>query len=163
MSWTGESIAALLRAVLEHRPGRFELEHDGLRIVVEPDAEASRPVAQGSVATSADGPTERPAPRGVSPAAGAPAAAPTALAPGEVAVGAPTVGVFYRRPEPSAPPFVEVGDEVAAGATVGLVEVMKVFSAVTAPAAGRVVRVLADDAGPVSLGQPLIVLAVGGA
>lgn len=156
MRWTGESIAALLQAVLEHRPGRFELEHDGLRIVVERDADPSRLAVAGSAASAATpaggSGTSGPAPRDAAGLLGA-------LAPGEIVIAAPTVGVFYRRPEPAAAPFVEVGSEVAAGATVGLVEVMKMFSAVTAPVAGRVVRILAADADAVTLGQPLLVLA----
>ncbi len=65
------------------------------------------------------------------------------------------VGVFYRSPEPGAPPFVEVGAQVEAGATMGLVEVMKMFNGVTAPVTGEVVEVLAGNDEFVEFGQPL--------
>ena len=65
------------------------------------------------------------------------------------------VGVFYRSPEPGAPPFVEVGARVEEGATMGLVEVMKMFNGVTAPVGGEVVEVLAANDEFVEFGQPL--------
>ena len=74
------------------------------------------------------------------------------------AVTAPVVGVFYRAPEPGAPPFVEVGSHVDEGTTIGLVEVMKMFNSVTAPVHGEVVELLVDNEDFVEFGQPLIVL-----
>ncbi|MDP9429018.1 MAG: hypothetical protein M3Q47_09155 [Actinomycetota bacterium] len=65
------------------------------------------------------------------------------------------VGVFYRSPEPGAPPFVAAGSRIEAGATLGLVEVMKMFTSVTAPAGGEVVEVLAGNDEFVEYGQPL--------
>jgi biotin carboxyl carrier protein len=71
------------------------------------------------------------------------------------------VGVFYRSPEPGAPPFVEVGARVEEGATLGLVEVMKMFNGVTAPVSGEVVEVLAGNDEFVEFGQPLFRLRPG--
>ncbi|GAA5069189.1 acetyl-CoA carboxylase biotin carboxyl carrier protein [Thermocatellispora tengchongensis] len=71
-------------------------------------------------------------------------------------IGAPTVGVFYRAPEPGAEPFVAVGDTVAAGQQVGIVEAMKLMIPVQAERAGRVVEVLVEDATQVEYGEPLI-------
>jgi biotin carboxyl carrier protein len=65
------------------------------------------------------------------------------------------VGVFYRAPQPGAPAFVEVGARVDEGATLGLVEVMKMFNSVNAPSAGEVVEVLAANDEFVEFGQPL--------
>ena len=65
------------------------------------------------------------------------------------------VGIFYRAPEPGAPPFVEAGSRVEEGATIGLVEVMKMFNSVTAPADGEVVEVLVGNNEFVEFGQPL--------
>lgn len=75
-------------------------------------------------------------------------------------VGAPLVGTFYRAPEPGARPFVEVGDEVAEGQQIGIVEAMKLMNAVHAERAGRVVEVRAADGTPVEYGEPLFLLAV---
>ena len=74
---------------------------------------------------------------------------------GMVAVRAQTDGIFYRRPAPDEPPFVEDGTEIERGKVLGLVEVMKCFNQVQAPDAGRLVKVLVDDAGEVKNNQPL--------
>jgi acetyl-CoA carboxylase biotin carboxyl carrier protein len=77
---------------------------------------------------------------------------------GCVTVLAPMLGTFYRAPTPNSPPFVKAGDQVMIGDTVGLIEVMKLFTPVTAGVAGRVVQILAADAALVEHGQPLIVI-----
>lgn len=76
----------------------------------------------------------------------------------EVTVDAPMVGTFYRAPKPGDPPYCEVGDTVAAGDVLGLIEVMKLINPVHAPTAGVVVRILVDNAQLVEQGQPLIAL-----
>ena len=73
---------------------------------------------------------------------------------------APMPGVFYRRPNPDEPPFVEVGDEVSEGDTVALVGVMKNFYDVTASADGTVTEILADDEDEIQAGENLIELTV---
>lgn len=73
-------------------------------------------------------------------------------------VNSPLPGVFYRRPNPAAEPFVKEGDAVRAGDTVGLVEVMKQYFPLQAEADGVVVRFLAEDAGEIEAGQPVVEL-----
>lgn len=73
-----------------------------------------------------------------------------------VEIAAPVVGIFYTAPSPGAPPFAELGAVVAAGTTLGLVEVMKMFNSVTAPCDGVVLDVLADSGDFVEYNQPLI-------
>jgi biotin carboxyl carrier protein len=62
-----------------------------------------------------------------------------------LAVRAPLAGTFYRRPKPEQPPFVEVGSRVEAGAPIALLETMKLFNTVAAPAAGRIASIAAQD------------------
>ncbi len=69
-----------------------------------------------------------------------------AVPPGIVVVRAPMVGTFYRAPAPHAPPFVEAGMPVAADTTVCLIEVMKLFNTIKAGVAGKVVKILAQNA-----------------
>ena len=69
-------------------------------------------------------------------------------------------GTFYRRPAPGAPPFAKEGDVVAAGAVVGVIEVMKMFNEVRVDGGGRIVRFLVDNEAPVEPGQALLVLEV---
>lgn len=75
-----------------------------------------------------------------------------------VAVRAPVLGTFYRAPAPGAPPYVNVGDEVREGDTIGLIEVMKLFTPIAAGAAGRVVEIVAENAALVEYGQPLVLI-----
>jgi biotin carboxyl carrier protein len=70
-------------------------------------------------------------------------------------VPAPIPGTFYRRPAPDQPPFKQDGEAVTVGETVGLIEVMKTFNAVTAETAGRLVRYLVENEDPVMAGEPL--------
>jgi biotin carboxyl carrier protein len=68
------------------------------------------------------------------------------------------VGTFYRCPAPHQPPFVEKGSAVNAGDTLCLIEVMKMFTAVTAPCKARVAHILVEDATLVEHGQALMYL-----
>jgi biotin carboxyl carrier protein len=86
----------------------------------------------------------------------APSSAAAAVPEGWVAVTAPSVGVFYRRPAPDQPPFVEEGGEVAESDPVGLIEVMKMFTSIAAPCPGRIARIAIEDATMVEYGQPLM-------
>ena len=74
----------------------------------------------------------------------------------EFVIRAPMLGTFYRSPEPGAEPYVDVGDVVAVGDTIGLIEVMKLFSPVVADIGGRIVQFLSDNAVLVEYGQPLV-------
>jgi acetyl-CoA carboxylase biotin carboxyl carrier protein len=77
---------------------------------------------------------------------------------GLVKITAPVLGVFYRAPAPGAAPFVSVGDTVRESDTIGLIEVMKLFTSVTAGTAGRVVEILAENAALVEYGQALVLI-----
>ena len=78
--------------------------------------------------------------------------------PGAMIVTAPNLGTFYRAPKPGAAPYVEVGAEIAEGDELCLIEVMKLFTAVRAEAAGRLHSILAEDGSMVEAGQPLFAL-----
>ena len=68
------------------------------------------------------------------------------------------IGVFYRCPSPDSPPYVEVGDEIEVGQTIGLIEAMKVFSEVPSEVAGRVVAIPAETGKLVQQGDVLVVV-----
>ena len=102
------------------------------------------------------------APAAAVPAAAAASAAATPVAndaskhPG--AVKSPMVGTAYLSPEPGKPVFVNIGDKVAAGQTLLIIEAMKTFNPIKAPKAGTVAQVLIDNAQPVEFGQPLMIV-----
>ncbi len=92
----------------------------------------------------------------------APAAAPAEVAPAAPsaanAVKSPMVGTTYLSPNPEAPPFVSVGQKVAAGDTLLIIEAMKTMNPIVAPAAGTVMAVLVQNGQPVEYDQPLVVV-----
>jgi acetyl-CoA carboxylase biotin carboxyl carrier protein len=71
-------------------------------------------------------------------------------------VHAPFPGVFYRRPDPESPPFVDESDTVASGSVVGLIEVMKMFQEIRSEADGTVAEFLVENEAAVDAGQPLL-------
>jgi acetyl-CoA carboxylase biotin carboxyl carrier protein len=73
---------------------------------------------------------------------------------------APIPGTFYRRPSPNQPPFKEEGDAVAAGDTIGLIEVMKTFSPVITEENGKIIAFHVENEDPVMAGQPIYDLEV---
>ena len=81
-------------------------------------------------------------------------------------LAAPLTGVFYRAATPGGPPLVNVGDVVAAGAVVGLIETMKIFNEVLAERGGRIAAILAESGQLVHAGDALMTIedaaAVGG-
>lgn len=76
--------------------------------------------------------------------------------PETVTISAPMPGVFYRRPEPEDPPFVEEGDAVEAGDVLGLIGVMKNFHDITAEEAGTVVTFHVGNEVEVNAGDALV-------
>jgi acetyl-CoA carboxylase biotin carboxyl carrier protein len=67
-------------------------------------------------------------------------------------------GTFYRRPDPDSDPYVNEGDSISAGDTVGLIEVMKSFHEVKAEAHGTVSKFLVEDEEAVDAGQNVLEL-----
>lgn len=93
------------------------------------------------------------------PAGKPPAAAETKPAgPPAGAVTSPMVGTIYLSPSPGADAFVKVGDKVAQGQTLMIVEAMKTMNPIAAPRAGAVKQILVRDAQPVEYGEALIVI-----
>ncbi len=86
---------------------------------------------------------------GASPAGDGPA-------PGEVDILSPLNGIFYAAPSPGDAPFVRVGDEIAPGQVVGLVEAMKVFNEIVAEVAGAVSAILVSEGAEVAEGGPVL-------
>jgi acetyl-CoA carboxylase biotin carboxyl carrier protein len=76
--------------------------------------------------------------------------------PGMRFVTAPLTGVWYASPSPGARPYVAEGDEIGAGAAVGLIEAMKLFNEIKSDIAGRVNRVLVERGALVKRQQPLL-------
>lgn len=165
MKISHEEIRQILTIVEESSFDSIEIQVGETRLA----ARKSGPLAPPAAAAAA----ERQAPPAASPAAPTPAAPPPRTAPepspaakppaeaaqeGLVEVTAPIVGIFYVAPEPGAAPFVQEGDRIDDDTTVGIVEVMKVFTNIRAEKSGTVVRRLVEDGDFVEFGQPILLL-----
>lgn len=73
-------------------------------------------------------------------------------------IKSPMIGTFYRRPSPDKPIFAEVGDDVAPGKVVCIIEAMKLFNEIESEVSGKIVKILVDDASPVEYDQPLFLV-----
>ena len=135
----------------------IEVEHAGLKI---------RVARELTVAAAPTTYVQAPAAQAYAPAPVAAATAPTAEAAAPVAaaraagdiVKSPMVGTVYMSPQPGADAFIKVGDTVAAGQTLLIVEAMKTMNPISATKAGKVVEILVADAQPVEFGEPLVIV-----
>ena len=73
-------------------------------------------------------------------------------------VRSPLVGIYYAAPQPDQPPYVEVGQAVAKGDVLCIVEAMKVMNHIEATCAGTVIKIFAENGEPVEYDQPLFLI-----
>jgi oxaloacetate decarboxylase alpha subunit len=139
-----ERVREIVRIVEESGIGEVTIEEDGMRISVRstPDVPvaANQPGQAPLAVTEPEVPTS------------------SAVSSSLVRVESPMVGTFYRAPQPGAPSFVEVGDVVAPGQTLCILEAMKLMNEVKADVEGVVRGVHAENASPVEFGQLLFEL-----
>jgi oxaloacetate decarboxylase (Na+ extruding) subunit alpha len=137
-----QRIREIVRIVEESGIGELTIEEDGMRISVRstPDLPAGTPGEAPLAVPEPDLPAS------------------TAVSGTLVRVESPMVGTFYRAPHPGAPSFVEVGDVVAPGQTLCILEAMKLMNEVKAEVEGVVRGVHAENAEPVEFGQLLFEL-----
>jgi acetyl-CoA carboxylase biotin carboxyl carrier protein len=158
-----KEVAEILKIIDASQCDEVVLELGDTRLVVRRGGDGR------SVATTGEGETvaapARAAASAPSPAKPALAKAPsakTAAAPvaaaGQTEIRSPMVGTFYRRPSPRDPAFVEVGQKVARGAPLGLIEVMKLYTTIEAPADGVVEQIAAEDGALVEFDQLLFLI-----
>lgn len=133
------------------------LTETGLTEIEYAEGEKRLRLMRGSVAVS--GPTLPVAAMPVPHlATTAPATAPANESQPQGGVTSPMVGTAYLAPEPGAAPFIKVGDRIEAGATLLIIEAMKVMNPIKAPRSGTISRIIVTDAKPVEFGETLVVI-----
>ncbi len=160
MDLTDDDIAQILKLIDATPFDEIDIEWKGLKLYLRRGGESATPIPASKpepVAMDAKQAADKKAADKAGPNEPAPESAPSDTPPpaGVDAVRAPTMGTFYRRPEPGAPAFVEQGDTVAKGDTLCLMEVMKVFNAVSAERAGTIEKICVEDGTVVEFGQTL--------
>jgi len=154
-----EDISALVDKLEKSSFDYLKLEGDGLSIVIGKNGAGDFPDVGAAPAVAVK----------TYPAAAPEAPVPSAAAPvesnekpivpeqdGVTVIKSPTYGLFYAQPEPGSPPYVKLGSMVKMGDTVGLMEIMKTFNAITSPVDGEVVAIHVKNEELLNPGQPLI-------
>ena len=134
---------------------------DRLSAILERSDITELEIGAGGTAISLRKPVAASSPEARSVVPAAPTSSPAVSAPAEPApihlsVKAPLTGLFYSSPAPGSAPYVRVGDAVAVGQVIGLIEAMKLFNEIKSDLAGRVVRIAAESGALVKAKQPLV-------
>lgn len=142
----------LIDLVEESGISELELTEDGEKVRISRNFTSNAPIQQYAPMQYAAAP--QPA---VASAPAVVVAEPVAVDEGH-AVKSPMVGTFYRSPSPDAKSFVEVGDTVAAGDTLCIIEAMKLLNEIESDKAGVIKKILVDNGQAVEYGEPLFVI-----
>lgn len=162
-----KTVKSLLKLISDTDVNEVEIEEGEFKIRVkkQPDTihrAETAPMYQGSPAAvgyqmpGADAPQQQaPAPQTQSPP---PAEDSNKEDDNLLTVRSPIVGTFYRSPSPESEPFINIGDTVATGDVLCIVEAMKIMNEIEAEHSGKVVKLLVDDGQPVEFDQPLFLI-----
>jgi acetyl-CoA carboxylase biotin carboxyl carrier protein len=154
-----KEIQSLIKFVAKSGASEVKLETDEIKITIrtgslvsnEPTYVQSIPMQQAPMQPAApQAPTEAPATSAKEEAAKNDAK--------YITIKSPIIGTFYRKPSPDKPPFVEVGETIAAGDVLCVIEAMKLFNDIESEVSGTVIKVLVDDSSPVEFDQPLFLV-----
>ena len=151
-------IQDLIKFVAKAGVSEVEIERKDFKIVIKAEKKAAdQPIIVQATAPAAAPVAPAPAPV----AAAAPAAAPSPAASDDsklITIKSPMIGTFYRSAGPDKDAFVSVGQSVGKGDTICIIEAMKLFNEIESEVAGKIVKVLVDDASPVEYDQPLFLV-----
>ncbi len=147
---TYKQIQELMGQVVEMKLGRLEIEQAGFRLRI--DGPAAAVARAGPSAPVAHHPLAQPVGSDHGGRGSSSAETPAA---GHHLIKSPIVGTFYGAPSPEAEPFVRVGDRVAKGQVICIVEAMKLMNEIEADADGVIVEILGRNGEPVEFGEPL--------
>lgn len=154
-------IQDLIKFVSKSGVSEVELETKEIKIVIRTPKSAAPVVVQPAqvvqAAPVAVAPAALAAPAPSTPADKGPAA-PTADESKYITIKSPMIGTFYRSPGPDKAAFVNVGDDIAPGKPVCIIEAMKLFNEIESDVKGKIVKVLVNDASPVEYDQPLFLV-----
>lgn len=161
-----KQIQELIRLINKSNIGELTIEEKGFKVTIKQKQDTIQQVVSAPIYAPAAQPVAQPTiPQGpstaVAPAAngGGDKAKPAeASASNLITIKSPMIGTFYRRPSPDKPLFIEVGDEIAPGKVVCIIEAMKLFNEIESEVKGKVVKILVDDASPVEYDQPLFLV-----
>ena len=153
-----KQIHELVKLVNKSNIGELMIEQEGFKITIKQKKDPAQIIGQPMMQPFQ--PIQQPA------TASAPASLPKSSETRQespkqenlLTIKSPMIGTFYRQAGPDKPIFVSVGDEVEVGQVVCIIEAMKLFNEIESEVAGKVVKVLVEDASPVEFDQPLFLV-----
>lgn len=144
-----KEIKELITLMNENNLTEFEIEREGLRIKLKKLPEGGfehkieaipvKYTAQAATAEPAQALSQQPSKK-------------------YIEIKTPMVGTFYEAPSPESPPYVEIGQEIAVGQVVCIIEAMKLMNEVKSEVKGKIVEKLVENAQPVEYGQALFLI-----
>ena len=146
--FTVEQLQELIKCAAENKIGEFLYEDENVKLRIRGPQTAALPVVPVQTEAAALA-----AQAAVQPQAAAPA---QEEKPAGNAIVSPIVGTFYAAPGPEKDPFVKVGQHIAEGDIVFIIESMKVMNEVPADKSGTVVEILVENGEGVEFGQPIL-------
>ena len=155
-----KQIQELVKLINKTNIGEITIEEEGTKITVKQKKDPVQKIYTGGMQQGNQSVAPAPA-ASAPPPAPAPAATPPPAAPKTdnlVTIKSPMIGTFYRQSGPGKPIFASVGDEVAVGKVVCIIEAMKLFNEIESEVSGKIVKVLVEDASPVEYDQPLFLV-----
>jgi acetyl-CoA carboxylase biotin carboxyl carrier protein len=156
-----KQIQELVKMINKSNIGELTIEQKDFRITIKQKEEHVTqvvPSVQAAPMVAAVPQVLHQAPPAAAAAAEKPKATEQPSASNLVTIKSPMIGTFYRRSSPDKPNLVDVGDEVAPGKIVCIIEAMKLFNEIESETKGKVVKVLVEDASPVEYDQPLFLV-----
>jgi acetyl-CoA carboxylase biotin carboxyl carrier protein len=158
-----KELKELIEFLIEKDIAEFELERGDVKVKIKRAAEPAPMALPDSryfaMPTAAPGmPAPPPTSGRVDLAADAAPAAPPEPEETLHIVKSPIVGTFYESPSPGSPPFVKVGDVLAVGQLLCIVEAMKLMNEIECDVAGELVKKLVANGQPIEYGQELFVV-----
>ena len=152
---TLEEIQQLIQTVVSTGIAELEVQRGDNRVWIKRSTAVMQEVMVGAGASSAAAPATAHA-TAAPPAAGA--AETDMTDPSLVAVASPIVGTFYEAPSPGTPPFVAVGDVVAPGKVLCIIESMKLMNEIECEHTGTIVKRLVENGQPVEYGETMFLI-----
>ena len=150
-----KEIQNLIKFVAKSGASEVKLEMDDIKITIKTGSESDTTIVHQVPAAQIQQVAQ---PVAVEPAT--PLSEPVAASADSkfITIKSPIIGTFYRKPSPDKPLFVEVGQTIAEGDVLCIIEAMKLFNEIESEVSGKVVKILVDDSSPVEFDQPLFLV-----
>ncbi|GAL60719.1 acetyl-CoA carboxylase biotin carboxyl carrier protein [Algibacter lectus] len=153
-----KEIQNLIKFVAKSGASEVKLEMDDIKITIRTGSESDTTIVHQVPATHQMPQIAQPVAAPVQTEAVAPVAAPADEDSKYITIKSPIIGTFYRKPSPDKPLFVEVGQTIAEGDVLCIIEAMKLFNEIESEVSGKIVKILVDDSSPVEFDQPLFLV-----